>query len=185
MKREAGYAGLSLLMTESRELKRGGKQAKMSSPFEPEIVVLYCQHSVDRNVNLANARRRLDGCKVRFAVMPCSSKVEIEYLVKLLEQGVDGIQVVGCPERLCHFLVGNTKAEKRVEYVRRLLKEIGFGIERVGMTRGQGLSADQLFEMARYRGQAVMDLGPNPMKTPSLPGAGPKAFQGARENDRK
>jgi F420-non-reducing hydrogenase iron-sulfur subunit len=136
----------------------------MSAEFEPEVVVLYCQQSVDPGVNLANASRRLAGCLARFVAMPCSSKVEIEYLVKMLEQGADGIQVVGCPERTCRFLVGNTKAEKRIDHVRGLLEQIGFGVERVAMLRASGLTADQLMERARERADAVRELGPNPMK---------------------
>lgn len=136
----------------------------MSAVFEPEVVVLYCQHSTEPSVNLANSNRRLPGCLARFVIMPCSSKVEIEYLVKILEQGADGIQVVGCPERACRFLVGNTKAEKRIDRVRGMLEEIGFGVERVGMVRASGLSMDQLMEHARKRADAVRELGPNPMK---------------------
>lgn len=136
----------------------------MSSPFEPEIVVLYCQHSTDPAVNLPNSYRSRPGFQARFVIMPCSSKVEIEHVVKILEQGVDGIQVVGCPDRVCRFLVGNTKAERKIDYVRRMLAEIGFGVERVGMIRGAGLSVEQLFELAGERARAVAGLGPNPMK---------------------
>ena len=65
------------------------------SEFQPEIVVLYCQNSASQEVRLDNAFRQLDGSRARLVVMPCSSKVEIEYMVKILEQGADGIQVVG------------------------------------------------------------------------------------------
>jgi coenzyme F420-reducing hydrogenase delta subunit len=137
----------------------------MSLDFEPEVVVLYCQNAVDKNVSLSNSSRRLDGCKARFIIMPCSSKVEQEYLVKILEQGADAVQVVGCPERACRFLVGNTKAERRVELVKRWLTEIGYGAERAAMVRGAGLSQEALIEQARLRAQAVLPLGPNPMKS--------------------
>jgi len=97
-------------------------------------------------------------------VLPCSSNVEIRQIVKMLEQGADAIQIVACPEEACRFLVGSSKAERRVEYVRRLLDEIDFGAERVGLVRGMNLSAEQLLDWAKERADLVRELGPNPMR---------------------
>jgi F420-non-reducing hydrogenase iron-sulfur subunit len=136
----------------------------MSDDFEPEIVVLYCRHSTNGQAGTADVVREGPGFKARLVMMPCSSKVEIGHMVKILEQGADGIQVVGCPDRLCRFLVGNTKAEQRTKYVRRLLEELELGTERVAMIRKNGLSAEDLTQIARERADAVRPLGPNPVK---------------------
>jgi len=131
---------------------------------DPEIVVLFCQQSVARTVALADSYRHLPGLKVRLVVLPCSSNVEVRQIVKILESGADAVQIVACPESACRFLVGSNKAERRVEYVRRLLEEIDFGPERVGIVRGANLSADQLIEAARERAARIRDLGLNPMR---------------------
>ena len=132
--------------------------------FEPEIVILYCQNCVVEGTELADSTRRFSGLMMRLVVMPCSSKVEISHLVKILEQGTDGIQVVRCPDGECHFLNGNIKAKNRVEYVRGLLDEIDFGSERVGIAKGNGFRPEDLFNLAADRAHAVQSLGPNPMK---------------------
>jgi F420-non-reducing hydrogenase iron-sulfur subunit len=131
---------------------------------EPEIVVLFCQQSVARTVSLANAYRHLPGLRVRLVVLPCSSNVEVRQMVKMLEKGADAIQIVACAEEACRFLVGSNRAERRVEYVRRLLDEIDFGAERVGLVRGMNLSAEQLLDWARERADLIRELGPNPMR---------------------
>lgn len=131
---------------------------------DPEIVVLFCQQSVDRTVELANAYRELPGLKARLVVLPCSSHVEVRQMIKILEKGADAVQIVACSESACRFLVGSNKAERRVEYVRRLLEEIDFGPERVGIVRGMNVSAEQLLECARERADQVRGLGPNPMR---------------------
>ena len=131
---------------------------------EPEIVVLFCQQSVDGTVDLANAYRHLPGVRVRMVVLPCSSNVEVRQIVKMLEKGADAIQIVACPEEACRFLVGSSKAERRVEYVRQLLEEIDFGAERVGLVRGMNLSAEQLLDWAKERADLIRELGPNPMR---------------------
>ena len=131
---------------------------------DPEIVVLFCQQSVDTTVELANSYRNLPGFKVRLVVLPCSSNIEVRQMVKMLETGADAIQIVACAEPACRFLVGSRKAERRVDYVRQLLEEIDFGPERVGIVRGMNLSQQQLLDWAKERADLVRDLGPNPMR---------------------
>jgi coenzyme F420-reducing hydrogenase delta subunit len=130
----------------------------------PEIVVLFCQQSVAKTVELANAYRDLPGLRVRLVVLPCSSNVEVRQMVKILEQGADALQIVACAEEACRFLVGSNKAERRVEYVRGLLDEIDFGGERAGIVRGMNLSEEELLDWAKERAGLVRDLGPNPMR---------------------
>ncbi len=132
--------------------------------FEPEITILYCQYSVTRDADLSAIEKQASGFKVKFFMLPCSSKVEVAHLLRILESGIDGIQVIGCPDKLCRFLVGNQRAEKRVEYVRRLLGEIDVGADRIGMGRGQEMEAGELLELAGIRAEKVRKIGPNPMK---------------------
>lgn len=132
--------------------------------FKPEVVILYCQQSVGGDVRLPSSYRELDTFKVRFVVLPCSSNVEIRPLVKLFEEGADGIQLIGCKGGACRFLVGSDKAEKRIDYVRRLLEEIDFGPERVAMERGAGFSEASLLDLGRQMAERVQPLGPNPMR---------------------
>jgi len=136
----------------------------VSATFEPDIVVLYCQQSAIEPAELAGASRKMEGFTVRFVNLPCSSNVEIGSLVKIFEQGVDGIQVVGCPIGTCRFLGGNTRAERRVRHVKDILGRMDFGAERLGMVRAGQLSTEDLIEFARMRAEAVTEIGPNPMR---------------------
>jgi F420-non-reducing hydrogenase iron-sulfur subunit len=132
--------------------------------FDPEIVVLYCQHCVAANGNVTIASQQMRGLTVRPVMMPCSSKVEVPHLLKILEEGVDGVELVACPEDKCRFLVGSLKAEKRIQYASRLLEEIRMGGQRLGLSRKEKLSAEELLGLAEARARAVRPLGPNPMK---------------------
>ena len=132
--------------------------------MRPEVVVLYCQRAVSEGADLALRAGDAPGLSVRLAAMPCSSKVELPYIFRLLERGADGVEVVTCPAGKCRFLVGNVRAQRRVEYVRKLLEEAGVGAERVGVSLGQGLSARDLLGLAESRAEKARTLGPNPMK---------------------
>jgi len=132
--------------------------------FDPEIVVLYCQHCVAQDADVTVASQQMRGLTVRPTLMPCSSKVEVPHLLRILEQGADGVELVACPEAKCRFLVGSRKAEKRVERARGLLEGIRMGGQRLGLSRKEKLSAEALLDLAEARAGAVKPLGPNPMK---------------------
>jgi len=136
----------------------------MSEPFEPEIMVLYCGHTLAGGDRPPEVMKHASGFKARFIMMPCSSKIEPGHLVKLIEQGMDRVTVVACPEANCQFLVGSNRAEGRVRYARILLDEAGMGAERVGIVRKDGLSVADLIGIAEYGAKMVGRLGPSPMK---------------------
>jgi len=134
------------------------------SAFAPEVVVLYCQHCLNDGADVTTEANRASGFSVRPVMVPCSSKIEISYILRILEQGVDAIEVVACPEDKCRFLNGSKRTRKRVEYTRRLLDEINMGAERLGISHGPGLSAEKLIRFAAGRAEMARPLGPNPMK---------------------
>jgi len=137
----------------------------MTTVFEPEILVLYCGHGLAKGDRLSEGTQKAHGFNVRFVMMPCSSKVETGYLLKLIEAGTDGIVIVACPEEECRFLVGSKRAEGRIGYARVLLGEAGMSRKRLVMVQRKGLSADEIMTSAQKCADAVQPLGENPLKT--------------------
>ena len=129
-----------------------------------EIVVLYCRYCIGDDEVMKIKQKEYDSFTARFLAMPCTSKIEISHLLKIIAEGADGLQVVSCKENQCHHLVGNIRAEKRIEYARRLLDEIRMGADRLGIDRGEGLSFSYLVNLARQRAETVRPYGPNLMK---------------------
>jgi coenzyme F420-reducing hydrogenase delta subunit len=102
---------------------------------------------------------------VKIIRVPCTGKVDALYLLKALENGVDGVYVAGCMEGDCHFLKGNIRARKRVEYVKELLEGIGINPERVAMYNLSAAQGPRFVEIAREMTEKIKALGPNPVKT--------------------
>jgi coenzyme F420-reducing hydrogenase delta subunit len=130
----------------------------------PRIVVAYCRNAVASAAELLEGPYTAKGLNAYFAALPCSSKVEPSYLLKIIADGADGVLVVACPEGHCRFMVGNVRAEKRINYVRTLLDSAKMGAERLTMERGEKLTEKDLLNLAQRRVEPLKILGPNPMK---------------------
>jgi heterodisulfide reductase subunit A2 len=62
--------------------------------------------------------------------IPCSGKVDAEYVLHALDGVTHGVCVVACKKGECHLGQGNCRAEVRIRNIRRLLSEIGLEPER-------------------------------------------------------
>ncbi|UCG82160.1 MAG: hydrogenase iron-sulfur subunit [Dehalococcoidia bacterium] len=136
----------------------------MSEAFDPEILLIYCSRVLANGEYLPEGIQGGAGFKVRFVMMPCSSKIETRYLIKLIEQGADRVELVACPGKQCQFTVGSSRAEHRVKHARALLEEVGMSGDRLGMVRRSGLSADDVMAIAAGCADRVRPHGRNPIK---------------------
>lgn len=101
---------------------------------------------------------------VKIIRIPCTGKVDALYLLKALEDGVDGVYVAGCEEGDCHFLVGNIRAKKRVGYVKSILKDLGINPGRVEMFNMSAAMATEFVTAAKEMTERITELGPNPLR---------------------
>lgn len=101
---------------------------------------------------------------VKIIQVPCSGRVDIIHLLRALEDGADGVYVAGCLEGECHFMTGNLKAKKRVQYVKEVLEQIGIEPERVEMFNLSSGEGPRFAEIAREMVETIKKLGPSPIK---------------------
>jgi len=140
-----------------------GNKARNSNK-DLEVVVLYCQHGLKDDAKGSGWSQKSTHVSVRAIMMPCSSKIEVPYILKILQAGADAVEIVACPEKSCKFLIGSRRAEKRIEYIQTLLEKIGYEPQRVGISRKLSQSPEKLIELAKARADAVRSLDINPMK---------------------
>jgi F420-non-reducing hydrogenase iron-sulfur subunit len=132
--------------------------------FEPVIVAFCCHYCAYTAADMAGSMRLRYPPNVKIIRVPCSGKVDAIHLMKALEKGADGVYVAGCLEGDCHFKNGNARAAHRVDYLKKLLDEIGIGGERVemfGMSAGMG---ERFAQIATDFTEKIRKLGPNPVK---------------------
>jgi len=128
---------------------------------------------------------------VQEVMVPCTGKLQPEHLLKAFEAGADLVCVIACDEQNCHYVEGSRRAQRRVEFVRGLLDELGLGGDRLllfhlpgsakeDMAAGSGNGAEQggaREDDAARRMQAIADeiagklkvLGESPLRRASVP----------------
>lgn len=62
---------------------------------------------------------------VTLVKLPCAAKVDVLHLLRAWEEGAHRVLVLACFQDCCRSLDGNLWARKRVEYVNKLLAEMG------------------------------------------------------------
>ena len=102
----------------------------MAQTASPDIVVFICCNCIARGAHLPRQWQQ-DGAHVLVREVPCSGKMDGQYLFHAFEGGSRGLCVVACPKGECHLAQGNYRAEIRVRTMQQLLSEIGLETGRV------------------------------------------------------
>ena len=85
-------------------------------------------------------------------------------MLNAFEDGADGVYVAGCLEGECHYIEGNLKARRKVEYVKKTLTELGIEPERVEMYNLSSAQGARFAEIAIEMVDKIKALGPTPVK---------------------
>jgi coenzyme F420-reducing hydrogenase delta subunit len=101
---------------------------------------------------------------VKIIRVSCTGKVDVLYLLKSFQKGADGVYVAGCKEGDCHYLTGNLRARKRVEYTKKILDAVGIGGERLEMYNMSAADGPRFVAVANEMTERIKSLGPNPIK---------------------
>lgn len=96
----------------------------MAATVSPDVIVYVCHCSIPSGSPLKRQWKH-NGLRVLMREVPCSGKMDGQYLMHALEGGACGVCVVACPKGECHLGQGNYRAEIRINTIQRLLGEIG------------------------------------------------------------
>ena len=102
---------------------------------------------------------------VKIIQVPCSGRVDILHLLRAIEDGADGVYVAGCLEGECHYISGNLKAKKRVQYVKKVLEELDMEPGRVEMFNLSSGEGPKFAQIAKEMVERIKALGPSPVKS--------------------
>ena len=131
---------------------------------EPVVIGFCCNECAYAAADLAGSIRRSYPYNVRIIRVPCSGYVDPIYIVRAFQLGADGVFVGGCLEGTCHYIDGNIKARKRVEFLKRTLDAIGLGGDRLELFLVSAADADAFVDYVKGFTERVLKLVRNPLK---------------------
>jgi F420-non-reducing hydrogenase iron-sulfur subunit len=135
----------------------------MATTTVPDVVVYVCANCLPQGGRLPR-QWHSDGAHVVTHEVPCSGKIDGQYLMHALEGGLRGVCVVACPKGECHLAQGNYRAEIRVHTIQRLLEEIGLEAKRAELIHcSPDDPAETLEKAVRESATRLAALGESPL----------------------
>ncbi len=137
---------------------------KKNEEWEPNILVIACNWCTYQAADMAGSLRYSYPPTVKVVRVPCSGRVEPEFVIEALINGADGVLIGGCHPGDCHYKEGNYKALRRFEWLRKIVEELGIEPERVRLEWIAGSEGLKFAEVMREFDATIRKLGPNPLK---------------------
>jgi len=136
----------------------------MAEPVSPDVILYVCSNCTAAGGRLPRQWQQ-DGASVLVREVPCSGKLDAQYLLHALEGGGYGICVIACPKGECQLAQGNYRAEVRTGMLRRLLEEIGLEPERLELVHCSAHDPpERLEQLARGVVGRICALRENPLR---------------------
>lgn len=143
--------------------RKVGVANPMTNSVCPDVLVYVCHNCVPHGAKVPRQWKQ-DDVHVRVQEIPCSGKIDIQYLFHALEGGGRGVCVVACPKGECRLAQGNYRAEVRTHTVQRLLSEIGIEPDRVRLLECSPEDAPEKLENEiRSAVSRFAELGDSPL----------------------
>lgn len=128
--------------------------------WEPKILAFLCNWCSYAGADLAGIGRIQYPPNVRVIRVPCSGRVNPLYILRALQDGVDGVLVSGCHPGDCHYISGNYAARRKFVLFQRFLEHLGVEPGRVQFSWVSAAEGEKFAEVIRGVTEDVRTLGP-------------------------
>ncbi|MHC1591593.1 MAG: hydrogenase iron-sulfur subunit [Candidatus Helarchaeales archaeon] len=135
-------------------------------PVQKPIIILFaCMQCSYTALDLAGTLKIQYDPIVRVVRVPCTGRVDIIHVLKAIVSGADAVIVAPCHKGDCAYKLGNLAADRRVRFVKELLKELGLNPRRVQIhfvSAAEGAKiAEVINQVAR---EVIEEIGPSPFR---------------------
>lgn len=132
-----------------------------ASNFKPLIVAFCCNWCSYAGADLAGTSRLNYPANVKIIKVPCSCRVNPNFVLRAFQRGADGVLIAGCHPGDCHYTSGNYYTRRRFTLMKNLLEYVGLEPERFKVdwiSTGEGNKFAAVMNEAL---EQVHKLGPN------------------------
>jgi F420-non-reducing hydrogenase iron-sulfur subunit len=90
----------------------------------------------------------------------CSGTIDATHIMDAFKNGADGVLVLGCSDKACHFQTGNDQTRKRILMLRKILQEFGIDPLRLQFMFNVDPEGKQIPAVIEKTKQLLKNLGP-------------------------
>jgi len=129
--------------------------------WEPKIVAFLCNWCSYAGADLAGVSRLQYPPNIRVIRVPCSGRVNLLFILRVLRQGADGVLVSGCHPGDCHYLSGNYYARRKFALLKSLLEYVGVEPGRVQFSWVSASEGSKFSQLVKEVTEEIKALGPS------------------------
>ncbi len=146
--------------------------------FQPKILAFLCKWCSYAAADLAGVNRLSYPPNITAIKIPCTGKMNPEYIIQAFRQGADGVWISGCHPGTCHYTSGNLIARRRFAVFKNLLEYIGIEPQRVRLSWVGSSEAHRFQEIAQDIVDSITEIGPARKMVKNII---PQSYQGVRK----
>lgn len=135
--------------------------------FRPRILAFCCNWCTYAGADLAGLNRMNYPADIKLLRVPCSGRVNPQYVLKALQEGCDAVLVCGCHPGDCHYATGNYYAKRRMMVFKRMLEFEGLSPDRFQVRWISGSEAGKFRDTVTQVTAQIKELGPMENDAPS------------------
>lgn len=124
-------------------------------PEGPKVLAILCNGCAYGGADQAGLSGFKYPANVVSLRVPCAGRVDTQHVLYAFENGFDGVMIGECHHGDCHFIVGNTDMERRINLFREVLRSRRIDDDRL---RIEAISANEGKKYAETIQQFVTDL---------------------------
>ncbi|UCE45744.1 MAG: hydrogenase iron-sulfur subunit [Methanobacteriota archaeon] len=155
-------------MAQKHHTAHHGKKHEPDKEWEPKIVGFLCNWCSYAGADLCGVSRFQYPTNIRLVRVMCSTRVSPHLVLDVFEAGADGILIGGCHLNDCHYMTGNFHTEKRVELMKRLLKEAGIDEGRLRLEWVSASEGEKFSKVVTEFTEGIQKLGPSKVRSDDM-----------------
>lgn len=132
----------------------------MSEASKVKIVAFLCRWCSYAGANLAGVSRAKYLPNTLPIMVPCSSRVDPQLVLKAFASGADGVLLAGCHQGDCHYLKGNYKTLRRFKLLKQFVSQLGMEDARLRLEWISASEGSRYAEVVNDMTSKVKKLGP-------------------------
>ena len=129
--------------------------------WTPKIVGFFCNWCSYAGADLAGTSRLGYPESIRIIRVPCSGRVNPQFILRAFQNGADGVLVGGCHPGDCHYSTGNMYARRRLMVARRFMEYLGIDQRRLQIRWMSASEGQKFADVVKAMTEEIRALGPS------------------------